>query len=95
MPDVPIHFFDRLLETEEQSRHAEMTGLGIRRRHGGKELRSVSSRQRHGVQMWTTISKEWAEMSLSVERQDIRSTTKKCRRRKRAYREGCEESRDA
>lgn len=34
---------------EKQSRHAEMTGLGTRRRHGGKELGRGSSRQRHGA----------------------------------------------
>lgn len=36
---------------EEQSRHAEMTGFGIRGRHGGKELRRASSRQRPLVQV--------------------------------------------
>ena len=34
-------------------------------------------------------------MPLSVERQDVHSITKKYRGRKRAYREGYEESRDA
>ena len=32
---------------EEQSRHAEMTGLGTRRRHGGKETGMIGLEQRH------------------------------------------------
>lgn len=83
-------------KSEEQSRHAEMTVLGIRGRHGGKELRRASSGQRHGVQVWTTISKGCTHMSLCVCRAPgCGVTTKEYQTRKAVRREGCKESRDA